>query len=61
MDSGKNGFSSGKNKDEFLDGADAIPKVSYDIIKEKKLREILEGFGLPSTGDKNVLIERHKK
>ncbi|KAF7730812.1 E3 ubiquitin-protein ligase rad18 [Apophysomyces ossiformis] len=36
-------------------------KLVYGILKDKDLREILRGLGLPDTGDKKQMIWRHKE
>ncbi|KAL7283043.1 hypothetical protein ACG7TL_002467 [Trametes sanguinea] len=38
-----------------------IPKVAYDIHKQKRLVELLSEWSLPTHGDRNTLIWRHSK
>ncbi|KAI9056907.1 hypothetical protein FKP32DRAFT_1585149 [Trametes sanguinea] len=38
-----------------------IPKVAYDIHRQKRLVELLNEWGLPTNGDRNALIWRHSK
>jgi E3 ubiquitin-protein ligase RAD18 len=40
---------------------DRLPKVSYHIMKEKQLRDMLTRYSLNTSGDKNVLTARHQK
>ncbi|KAI5899301.1 uncharacterized protein SCHCODRAFT_02482875 [Schizophyllum commune H4-8] len=56
MPSGK---SRGKHKED--DNAAPLPKVSYDTLKDKKIRELLADEKLPTTGDRATCVERHKK
>ncbi|KAL1715251.1 hypothetical protein EV715DRAFT_207902 [Schizophyllum commune] len=56
MPSGK---SRGKHKED--DNAAPLPKVSYDTLKDKKIRELLAEEKLPTTGDRATCVERHKK
>lgn len=42
-------------------GNDPIPMVSYDTMKEKQIRALLEEQDLPINGDKATLIARHRK
>lgn len=43
------------------DEDDRLPKVSYHILKEKQLRELLAQHSLNTTGDKNTLIARYQQ
>ena len=56
MPSGK---SRGKHNED--DNAAPLPKVSYDTLKDKKIRELLAEEKLPTTGDRATCVERHKK
>ncbi|KAI5822318.1 hypothetical protein K523DRAFT_257174 [Schizophyllum commune Tattone D] len=56
MPSGK---SRGKHKEDDNDAP--LPKVSYDTLKDKKIRELLAEEKLPTTGDRATCVERHKK
>ncbi|KAI4517900.1 hypothetical protein K525DRAFT_209835 [Schizophyllum commune Loenen D] len=56
MPSGK---SRRKHKED--DNAAPLPKVSYDTLKDKKIRELLAEEKLPTTGDRATCVERHKK
>ncbi|KAI0318436.1 hypothetical protein OF83DRAFT_1182403 [Amylostereum chailletii] len=55
----------GKGKDSRTNGGDDddnyIPKVSYAVLKDKQLRDLLSEHELPSTGDRHVLIARHQR
>ena len=43
------------------DEAEALPKVSYDTVKLKRLKEMLQEFDLPVAGEKDVLVYRHER
>ncbi|OBZ75140.1 Postreplication repair E3 ubiquitin-protein ligase rad18 [Grifola frondosa] len=54
--------SKGKEKADVADDtAEHLPKVSYDILKTKQVAEMLGEHGLPTNGDKNTLVARHRK
>ncbi|KAJ7702227.1 hypothetical protein B0H17DRAFT_1043261 [Mycena rosella] len=54
--------SKGKGKDKAAEDDDyPLPKVSYDTLKEKQLRDKLAEHGLPTTGDRPVLTRRHQR
>jgi E3 ubiquitin-protein ligase RAD18 len=38
-----------------------IPKVSYAVVKEKQIRDLLDDYGLSITGDRPQLIARHER
>ena len=38
-----------------------LPKVSYATLKERQIKELLQEHGLPITGDRNQLEQRHQK
>lgn len=38
-----------------------LPKMCYNIMKDQELRKRLRELGLSAVGDKNTLINRHKK
>lgn len=38
-----------------------LPKVTYAVMKEKQLRELLQGHKLLTTGDKATLAARHQR
>ncbi|EKM55961.1 uncharacterized protein PHACADRAFT_209467 [Phanerochaete carnosa HHB-10118-sp] len=38
-----------------------LPKVAYDTVTQKRLREILEEYGLSTAGDKNMMAARHSR
>lgn len=41
--------------------SEPLPKVAYDTVTQKRLREILDEQGLPSTGDKAAMTARHSR
>ena len=43
------------------DEAEALPKVSYDTVKLKRLKEMLQEFDLPVAGEKDALVYRHER
>ena len=52
--------SKGRAKDkETLTGNDRIPKPPYDVLKDKKIRELLSEYDLPTTGTREQMIGRH--
>ncbi|KIY66055.1 hypothetical protein CYLTODRAFT_491794 [Cylindrobasidium torrendii FP15055 ss-10] len=38
-----------------------LPKVSYDTLKDRQIKELLSEQGLPTTGDRQLLIKRHQQ
>lgn len=38
-----------------------LPKVAYDTISQKRLREILDEQGLATAGDKAAMVARHSR
>ncbi|KAJ7460965.1 hypothetical protein B0H11DRAFT_2057573 [Mycena galericulata] len=55
------GQSKSKGKAKEKVDEDRIPKVSYDTLKEKQLREKLVGHGLLTTGAHALLAARHQR
>ncbi|KAI9568981.1 hypothetical protein HD554DRAFT_2021105 [Boletus coccyginus] len=53
----------GKNMDNSDpdDTMERLPKVSYDVLKDKALRELLSSQQLPVSGDRNTRIARHRR
>ncbi|KAI0045147.1 hypothetical protein FA95DRAFT_1561436 [Auriscalpium vulgare] len=49
-----------KGKDRTGDDA-PLPKVSYAVLKEKQIRELLAEHDLPTTGERSLLIARHQR
>lgn len=43
------------------DEEDRLPKVSFHIMKEKQLRELLARYELSTVGDKNTLVARYQQ
>lgn len=43
------------------DSAEPIPKVSYNTVKLKRLREMLQEWDLPAIGETSVLENRHRQ
>ncbi|KAF9466269.1 hypothetical protein BDZ94DRAFT_1251555 [Collybia nuda] len=51
-------------KDEESGSKDSdfpLPKASYGMLKDKKLKEMLAEHGLPTTGERTLLIKRHQQ
>ena len=44
-----------------FDKADPLPKMAYDTLPAKTIRERLGEFGLPIDGEKPTLIARHQR
>ncbi|KAJ6500582.1 hypothetical protein C8R45DRAFT_820007 [Mycena sanguinolenta] len=40
---------------------DHLPKVSYDTLKDRQLRDKLAGLGLSTSGERPALIARHQR
>ncbi|KAF8120960.1 hypothetical protein EV363DRAFT_960609 [Boletus edulis] len=55
--------SKGKNKNnsDLDDPMERLPKVSYDVVKDKTLKELLSSQRLPVGGDRNTRIARHRR
>ncbi|TRM59928.1 hypothetical protein BD626DRAFT_550071 [Schizophyllum amplum] len=53
------GKARGKQKEDMKESS--LPKVSYDTLKDKKIRELLADEKLPTTGDRSTCVTRHKK
>jgi len=53
----------GKEKDssDVDDAMERLPKVSYDVLKDKALKELLTSQQLPVSGDRNARITRHRR
>ncbi|KAF8556937.1 hypothetical protein OG21DRAFT_1408108 [Imleria badia] len=53
----------GKNKDnsDSDDRMGRLPKVSYDVLKDKALKKLLVAQELPLSGDRNTRIARHRR
>ncbi|KAG6853439.1 hypothetical protein C0991_004364 [Blastosporella zonata] len=52
----------GKQKDNDSTNDDyPLPKASYDTLKDKKIKEMLVEYGLPTSGDRNLWIQRHQR
>ncbi|OCH89108.1 hypothetical protein OBBRIDRAFT_733241 [Obba rivulosa] len=53
-----------KEKDGDPDGlsdVDPLPKVSYNVLKDKLIQEYLTEHGLPTNGGRDACIARHQK
>ncbi|KIY51841.1 hypothetical protein FISHEDRAFT_70340 [Fistulina hepatica ATCC 64428] len=55
-----NGKGKEKADNDELD-EDPIPKASYDTLKDKQLKRLLEECDLPTTGDRVAWLARHQK
>ncbi|KIP02641.1 hypothetical protein PHLGIDRAFT_285698 [Phlebiopsis gigantea 11061_1 CR5-6] len=56
------GSKKGKGKSRGADqDADPLPKIAYDTVTQKRLREILEELDLPTTGDRATMSARHSR
>jgi E3 ubiquitin-protein ligase RAD18 len=54
----------GKSKDNGIDVDDAterIPKASYDVLKDKQVKDLLQAHNLPILGDRKTWIARHQR
>ena len=40
---------------------DPLPKIAYNTVTQKRLREILEELDLPTTGDRSAMAARHSR
>ncbi|TFK46004.1 hypothetical protein OE88DRAFT_1739812 [Heliocybe sulcata] len=53
---------SGKGKAKERDGDCApLPKASYQVLKDKQVKDLLVDQQLPTTGDRNAWIARHQR
>ncbi|KAJ8455192.1 hypothetical protein ONZ45_g19019 [Pleurotus djamor] len=51
----------GKERSGSQDGpSDPLPKLAYNTVKDKVIKDRLSEWDLPTTGDKGILIARHK-
>ncbi|KAK0474877.1 hypothetical protein IW261DRAFT_531118 [Armillaria novae-zelandiae] len=51
-----------KGKERSLSVEDeALPKVSYDTLKDKQIKQLLQDQKLPTSGDRALWITRHQK
>ncbi|KAK0442972.1 hypothetical protein EV421DRAFT_1710525 [Armillaria borealis] len=51
-----------KGKERSLSVEDeALPKVSYDTLRDKQIKGLLQDQGLPTSGDRALWITRHQK
>ncbi|KAF7294703.1 DNA repair protein [Mycena indigotica] len=50
-----------KSKGKEKESDDRVPKLAYDTLTQKQLRERLERLGLLTTGDHSVLVARHQQ
>ncbi|KAJ7273090.1 hypothetical protein C8J57DRAFT_265929 [Mycena rebaudengoi] len=55
------GKSKGKEKEKDEDDGYRLPKVSYDQLKDKQLKDKLLEQGLSTTGDRPLWIARHQR
>ena len=48
-------------RENYVDpkAVERIPKPSYKLLKDKKLRDMLAEYQLPTSGPKEQLIARH--
>lgn len=54
----------GKTRDNGIDVNDAterIPKASYDLLKDKQVKDLLHAHNLPILGDRKTWIARHQR
>ncbi|KAG1819685.1 uncharacterized protein BJ212DRAFT_1060396 [Suillus subaureus] len=54
----------GKSRDNGIDVDDAterIPKASYDVLKDKQVKDLLHTHNLPIIGDRKTWIARHQR
>ncbi|KAG6811325.1 hypothetical protein H0H92_007989 [Tricholoma furcatifolium] len=54
----------GKQKDRVDDNEDdeyPLPKAAYSTLKDKRLKEMLVEYGLPTSGDRPQWIQRHQR
>ncbi|KAG9318183.1 hypothetical protein JVU11DRAFT_262 [Chiua virens] len=43
------------------DAMERLPKASYDVLKDKRLKDLLSANKLPVNGDRNARIARHRR
>ncbi|KAI0703547.1 hypothetical protein BC835DRAFT_1317948 [Cytidiella melzeri] len=48
-------------EDVDLDSAEPIPKMAYDTVSAKTIRERLNEYSLPAEGEKPTLVLRHQR
>ncbi|GJE87930.1 RING-finger-containing E3 ubiquitin ligase [Phanerochaete sordida] len=41
--------------------AEPLPKIAYDTVTQKRLRDVLEEYGLAATGDRQTMAARHAR
>lgn len=46
---------------ELDEHTEPLPKVAYDTVTQKRIREILTEYELSTAGDKNTLAARHSQ
>lgn len=54
----------GKSRDNGIDvdnATERIPKASYDVLKDKQVKDLLHAHGLPIVGDRKTWIARHQR
>ncbi|KAH7889980.1 hypothetical protein F5I97DRAFT_1849069 [Phlebopus sp. FC_14] len=57
-----NNSKKGKGKIDSLDDAtERLPKVSYTVLRDKALKDLLISQKLPVSGDRNAWITRHQR
>ena len=44
-----------------MDNAEPLPKMAYDTVSIKTIRERLSEYSLPTEGEKPVLAARHQR
>ncbi|KZV70607.1 hypothetical protein PENSPDRAFT_579153 [Peniophora sp. CONT] len=55
------GNGKGKTKKRSDNDDDYLPKVSYNMLKDKQIRDLLAEQELPTTGDHTTLVARHQR
>ncbi|KAG7453048.1 uncharacterized protein BT62DRAFT_44099 [Guyanagaster necrorhizus] len=62
VDPGKNKQTQAKGKERSLSvEGEALPKVSYDTLKDKQIKQLLQDQGLATLGNRALCIARHQK
>ncbi|KAG2348402.1 hypothetical protein BDR05DRAFT_874190 [Suillus weaverae] len=54
----------GKSRDNGIDvdnATERIPKASYDVLKDKQVKDLLHAHSLPIFGDRKTWIARHQR
>ncbi|KAG1736814.1 hypothetical protein EDB19DRAFT_1720511 [Suillus lakei] len=54
----------GKSRDNGIDvdnATERIPKASYDVLKDKQVKDLLHAHNLPIIGDRKTWIVRHQR